>query len=165
MSILKNAVDSITLGIEDYESSDPRRLISCVRNLFAGILLLFKHKLADLSPPGSDDVLIKRQVRPVVTPSGVNWVGKGEKTVDVQQIKERFKALNISVDWKRVDEINKHRNNIEHYYSTHPQGTLRTVIADSFIVIRDFVRNHLGKDPLDLLGSKTWDGVLILVEK
>ena len=46
--ILKNAVDSISLGIEDYqlgigdcESSDPRRLVSCTRNLFAGIILLF----------------------------------------------------------------------------------------------------------------------------
>lgn len=59
MSILQNAIDSIALGIEDYNSSDSRRLISCTRNLFAGILLLFKHKLAILSPPGSDEVLIK----------------------------------------------------------------------------------------------------------
>ena len=31
MNILNNAIDSINLGLEDYESSDHRRLISCTR--------------------------------------------------------------------------------------------------------------------------------------
>lgn len=52
MSILKNAVDSIALGLEDYETSiaeeDERRIISCTRNIYAGILLLFKHKLSSI---------------------------------------------------------------------------------------------------------------------
>ncbi len=45
MTILNNAIDSIQLGIEDYEliGENPKRLISCTRNLFSGILLLFKH--------------------------------------------------------------------------------------------------------------------------
>ncbi len=64
MSILNNAIDSIILGLEDYESSDHRRLISCARNMIAGILLLFKHKLAILSPEDSDEVLIKQQILP-----------------------------------------------------------------------------------------------------
>jgi len=157
MSILKNAVDSIALGTEDYSSSDPRRLVSCTRNLFAGILLLFKHKLADLSPSGSDEVLIKQQVQPVLDAStGLKWIGKGEKTVDVQQIEERFKSIGITVDWDRVRKINKYRNNIEHYYSHDSQNAVRALIADSFLVIRDFVRNHLHQDPLALLGADTW---------
>ncbi|MDR9548163.1 hypothetical protein RJC95_15525 [Acinetobacter baumannii] len=34
MTILQNAIDSIALGIEDYEEAvhDSRRLISCTRN-------------------------------------------------------------------------------------------------------------------------------------
>jgi hypothetical protein len=79
-----------------------------------------------------------------------------EKTVDVQEIKERFKGLNIVVDWSRVDKINDYRNNIEHYYSPLSQDTVRALIADSFIVIRDFIRNHMGEDPLELLGAATW---------
>ena len=151
--ILKNAVDSISLGIEDYqlgigncESSDPRRLVSCTRNLFAGIILLFKHKLAKLSPPGSDEVLIKQYVLPspnrishqievlikqyvlpIRTSEGnIEWQGqeKKKKTVDVQRIWERLESLNIRVDWKRVEAINKYRNNIEHYYSSEPHDSI-----------------------------------------
>ena len=62
MSILQNAIDSIVLGLEDFESSDHKRIISCVRNLFAGILLLFKYKLVLLSLPDSNEVLIKQEI-------------------------------------------------------------------------------------------------------
>jgi hypothetical protein len=165
MSILKNAIDSIALGIEDYNSSDSRRLISCTRNLFAGILLLFKHKLAELSPVDSDEALIKQRVLPVnSSSSGVIWVGKGKKTVDVQQIRERFHSLNISVDWDRVEKINKYRNEIEHYHSPLSHSSIRALIADSFLLIRDFLRIHLDKDPLDLLGSDTWDVLTSVAE-
>ena len=165
MSILKNAIDSIALGIEDYNSLDHRRLLSCARNLFAGILLLFKHKLAELSPPGSDEVLIKQQVLPILDPSvGLKWQGSGTKTVDVRQIKERFEGLKIAVDWERVEKINKHRNNIEHYYSLLSQKAVRVLVADSFIVIRDFIRKHLAQNPLDLLGAATWNALTSVAE-
>lgn len=160
MSILQNAIDSIALGVEDYSSPDPRRLISCTRNIFAGILLLFKHKLSLLSPPGSDEVLIKQQILPTFGPAtGLQWQGKGKKTVDVQQIRERFESLDVAVDWKRVERINSYRNEIEHYFSSLSQDAVRALITDSFIVIRDFIRNQLNQDPLTLLGSSAW-GVL-----
>jgi hypothetical protein len=60
-TILENAVSSIQIGIEDYQSNDPRRVLSVVRNLSAGVLLLFKEKLRQLSPDGSDEVLIKQR--------------------------------------------------------------------------------------------------------
>ncbi|MFA5252216.1 MAG: hypothetical protein WC454_06495 [Phycisphaerae bacterium] len=158
MSILKNAIDSIALGVEDYKSTDPRRMASCARNIFAGILLLFKHKLAELSPSGSDEALIKQRVLPVITSSGdIMWRGEGRKTVDVQQIRERFKTLNISVEWERVDAINSYRNDIEHYYSSVPQNNIRAMIDDSFIVIRNFVSIHLQEEPLTLLGKDVWE--------
>lgn len=160
MDILQNAVASIALGVEDYGSPDPRRLLSCTRNIFAGILLLFKHKLSLLSPPDSDEVLIKQQVLPTLDPTaGLQWQGKGKKTVDVQQIEERFKSLGVSVDWNRVEKINKCRNDIEHYYSSLSQDAVRALITDSFIVIRDFIRDQLNQDPRTLLGPSTW-GVL-----
>ncbi|WP_029834987.1 hypothetical protein [Vibrio parahaemolyticus] len=96
MSILKNAVDSIAIGLEDFESDDDRRIISSTRNIFAGILLLFKHRLCELSPEGSDEALIKQKVLPAIDATGaVNWIGQGKKTVDVQNIKDRFKSLGI----------------------------------------------------------------------
>jgi hypothetical protein len=165
MSILKNAVDSIVLGIEDYNNPDPRRLVSCTRNIFAGILLLFKHKLAELSPSGSDEVLIKKKVLPRIDPTtGIRWQGEGPKTVDVQQIQERFDSLGISVNWDRVHKINKYRNDVEHYFSRLSQKTVQALIADSFIVIRDLIRLHLAQDPLNLLGSATWNILISVAE-
>ena len=165
MSILNNARDSIIMGMEDYSSSDRRRLISCTRNLFAGILLLFKHKLSLLSPPNSDEALIKERVRPIIDASGaLQWVGSGRKTVDVQQIKERFESLNISVNWARVKEINDFRNDIEHYYSNLSKAAMDALISNSFIVIRDFISQHLQLDPKDFLGEQAWS-ILVSVSE
>ena len=165
MSILQNAVDSIVLGVEDYNNSDPRRLVSCTRNIFSGILLLFKHKLSLLSPPGSDEVLLKQNIIPTLDPvKGLQWKGKGENTVDVHQIKERFDNLKVTVDWKRVERIRRYRNNIEHYFSSSPDGTVRALIAESFLVIRDFLRLQLGEDPLNLLGPLTWNTLTNVAE-
>jgi len=159
MSILQNAIDSISLGIEDYEmaTSDTRRYISCTRNIFAGILLLFKHKLSELSPTGSDEVLIKQKIMPKMDINSISWVGEGKKTVDVQGIQERFTSLGINVDWKRLKNTQNYRNNIEHYYATASSGSVQKMISDSFIVIVNFIKDHLEEDPRDLLGSDTYD--------
>lgn len=165
MNILKNAVDSIAIGLEDYSSPDQRRVISCTRNIFAGILLLFKFKLSLLSSPDSDEALIKQRVLPVLDENdNLQWKGKGRKTVDVQNIRERFKSLNIDVDWNRIDRINNFRKDIEHYYSTLNQEAIRSLISDSFIIINDFIRKHLNEDPKILLGDEAW-AVLIEVNE
>ncbi len=165
MSILKNAIDSIAIGLEDYQSTDERRIVSSARNIFAGILLLFKHKLCELSPAGSDEVLIKQKVLPEIDATGaVRWIGKGKKTVDVQNIRDRFESLGISVDWKRLERINKYRNDIEHYYSNLNTQSVQQLISDSFLIIRDFISEHLNQDPQQLLGAEAWS-VLIEVNE
>lgn len=165
MSILKNAIDSIAIGLEDYLSTDQRRASSCARNVFAGILLLFKHKLSLLSPSGSDEVLIKQRVLPVIDEgTHLEWKGKGTKTVDVQGIRERFESLKIDVDWNRIEKINIFRNDIEHYFSIQKHEAIRLLISDSFVVISDFIREHLAADPKELLGEAAW-AVLIEVHE
>lgn len=165
MSILQNAIDSIAIGLEDFESDDKRRLISSTRNIFAGILLLFKHRLYELSPKGSNGALIKQSVIPELDATGaVNWVGKGEKTVNVQNIKDRFKSLNIEVEWNRFDEINKYRNDIEHYYSARKTQPVQQLISDSFLIIRDFISDQLNEDPKRLLGDVSWK-ILVAVNE
>ena len=157
MSILKNAIDSIAIGLEDFESTDDRRIVSSTRNIFAGILLLFKHRLCELSPDGSDEALIKQKVLPEIDATGaVNWIGRGKKTVDVQNIQDRFKSLKIEVDWKRLQRINNYRNDIEHYYSTMNQESVQQLISDSFLIIRDFISDELKEDPKALLGDDYW---------
>lgn len=165
MSILNNAVDSILLGLEDYESSDKKRLISCTRNIFAGILLLFKHKLSALSPKNSDEVLIKQRVLPKKDSTGqIVWSGKGRKTVDVQQIKERFESMGVNTHWNRIQKINEFRNDIEHYHTNLSKDAIRNLLSNSFIVIRDFITEELDLDPRLLLGETSWNILVSVAE-
>jgi len=165
MSILENAIDSIVIGVEDYNMDDERRLVSSTRNIYAGIILLFKEKLVQLSPIGSDEVLIKQKILPHLNKSNeLFWIGKGKKTVDTFSIEERFKSLNIIVDWKRLKKINEYRNNIEHYYSEESKESIQTLLSDSFLVIRDFIRRYLDEDPKELLGEETYNTLLEINE-
>jgi hypothetical protein len=160
-AILQNAVDSLQIGVEDFQSSDSRRVLSAVRNITAGVLLLFKEKLRDLSPAGSNDVLIKQKSKIVKAKDGsIQVIGVGKKTVDVTQIKERLTDLGIKVDWKRVDAIVEVRNEVEHHSTTVSSTRLKELIYDSFVVVSDMIATHLGVEPVQLLGAATWNVIL-----
>lgn len=159
--LLANAVSAIQAGVEDYEASNPNRALSAVRNITAGVLLLFKEKLRRLSPPDSDEVLLKERLRPSLRPDGsITFVGAGRKTVDVQHIKDRFESLHVSVEWNRFDELVRLRNDLEHYYTTASAATVQSVLAEALVVIQAFITTALGHEPLDLLGEKTWQTLL-----
>lgn len=156
MSIYKNAIDSIKVGIEDMQSTQSGRVISGLRNIHAGILLLIKEMLVRLSPKGSDEVLIKQNIQPTIDASGkLSFTGKGKKTVDIQQMTERCKSLGISIDWKQIEEITRIRNDSEHYYTKIVPKAIQGSLAKSFIVIRDLL-NQLKIDPRKALGEEAW---------
>lgn len=157
--ILKNAIDSISMGLEDFQLSekDERRITSCTRNILSGILLLFKYKLAILSPKDSDEVLIKKEILPILDEGGkIVFRGSGRKTVDVHGIKNRFKSLGIQVSWNELDEVIKYRNEIEHYYTVINIDSAKTMVSESFIIIKGFIENELKLKPESLFNSETW---------
>lgn len=163
MTLIDNAVRSIQIGIDDYD--DPSRLISSVRNVHAGILLLFKEKLLQLSPADSNEVLIKLHIAPQRDSSGaIRFVGKGKKTVGIREIKERFKDLGVRADWKSFDRLSAVRNNVEHYYTTDPAQVLQEAMAKAFSVANGFIRTELQRDPATLLGSDHWEKLLAIQE-
>jgi hypothetical protein len=90
----------------------------------------------------------------------VTFRGEGRKTVDVQAIKERFKSLGVEADFARVDEVIRHRNDIEHYRTGETADAIKVVLAKSFVVIRDFIAGELNEDPAALLGETTWNVLL-----
>lgn len=160
-SMIANAVLSIQVGIKDYRSDTVGRALSAVRNIYAGVLLLCKEVLDRHSPVGSESALIKAKIVPVKQKDGtVRFVGKGKATVDRRQIEERFKDLNLDLDWKRLNRIGDIRNEVEHYFSDKPETLIKEAIADSFILIHRLVVDHLGEAPLDLLGEETWQALL-----
>lgn len=165
MSLLDNAITSIHLALDDFSSPAKGRTLSAVRNLHAGILLLFKEKLRRLSPAGSNDVLIKIKSQFQKSSAGeLISVGVGKKTVDVIHIQERFASLKIQTDWKRFEKINALRNDIEHYFTTANRGSMEAMISDTFLIIRDFIHDELGEDPQQLLGNAAWAKLLSVSE-
>lgn len=159
--ILKNAVSSIQIGVEDCNSEDERRYLSAVRNIYAGVLLLFKYKLAKLSPDGSDLVLLKTDIRPRITSAGLEFVGYGRRTIDHREIENRIKALgHDNIDWKKLEKLQKIRNNLEHFYVSEPIKSINEAIANALHVITGFSKTYLNKSPADLLGQECWEAML-----
>ncbi|HEY5086829.1 MAG TPA: hypothetical protein VII66_05640 [Gemmatimonadaceae bacterium] len=161
MDLLTNAIESIQVGVEDWQTGSRRRLLSSVRNIHAGILLLFKEALLRRSPAGSNEVLIKARIQPVIDQtSGVKFRGVGRNTVGARQIRERFDGLGIEADWKKVDEISEIRNDIEHYFADVTRDGLSELMASAFVIIRAFCVDELQEDPHALLGKGAWDVML-----
>lgn len=157
MSILKNAIDSIQVGVEDFETEDDRRNVSAARNILAGLLLLYKEKLCRLSPDHDKELLIRKNIRPKLNEAGqLVFEGVGKFTVDVPSIKELFKVLKVNVDWNRFDEINALRNDLEHYFTSKDSDVVREIVSKSFLLIRDFLSTELDEDPQNLIGQDCW---------
>jgi DNA-directed RNA polymerase subunit M/transcription elongation factor TFIIS len=165
MSLLDNAIASLHLALEDYSSGKEPRLLSAVRNLHAGILLLYKEKLRLLSPPGTNEVLVKARSKFQKTAAGgVMSVGDGKKTADVAQIKDRFKSLGVNTHWDRFEKVSALRNEVEHYFTTTNRGAIEAMISDTFLIIRDFIHDELDQDPKALLGDDAWAKLLTVSE-
>ena len=67
ISLFANAIESIQIGVEDLLKNDDRRVLSAVRNVHAGVLLLCKEKLRQLSPVGG--LLLAQRFEPVGAPT------------------------------------------------------------------------------------------------
>ncbi|MBF0427295.1 MAG: hypothetical protein HQL94_00095 [Magnetococcales bacterium] len=155
--LLANAAASIRLGIEDYQASgnDKDRVLSAVRNVYAGVLLLSKEVLRRLS--SDDEVLLHLDVVPKLGENGIHFKprheGRVNRTIDKQEIIDRFKTLGLQINDNKINSISKVRNDIEHYHSRHTPAEIDSALADAFIVILDLTRKHIHEDPIDLFGQ------------
>lgn len=156
--IYSNAICAIEMGLEDYQNSieDSRRLYSAVRNFYAGLMLLFKSKLASVSSDDNNS-LIKCKLIPHLKGNVVVWEGEGNRTVDARLIEERFNCLNISINWRMITKLQDYRNDIEHYFDTKnvTNQTVGEHISDCFEQICNFMRTYLQKDPQKEFSNKT----------
>lgn len=157
-----NALGSIRVGLEDFQraqkENEDDRYTSAVRNIFAGILLLAKAKLYALSPPGSKGILI-RIVRPKPVNGRVEMVAHGKKTIDYAELKRRFDDFDLSLDWRKVDQIHTIRNDLEHFYHAGSKAQVQQALADAAVVVRALLR-MLNLDPVQDLGEQWWQLLL-----
>ena len=160
-SLLDNAVVSIQLGLEDFASDDDRRVVSAARNLYAGVLLLCKEVLRKLSPPGSNEILIRTRRKAVKETDGsVRLAGDGKKTIDRMEIEELFKQLQLNVDLSKLKRLAEIRNDIEHMHAGVGPALIQEAIADAMPIIRAIIVNELHEEPSALLGEEAWNALL-----
>ncbi len=159
MSLFDNAIESIQIGVEDLLRNDDRRVLSAVRNVHAGALLLCKEKLRRLSP--GDEILLAQRFEPQRDDKGeVSIEGVGRNTVGLDDIKRRFKTFDVAFDWKRFDGIAEIRHHMEHSYFKGTRERARQAVADAFMVIRQLLVEALKEDPLKVLGPECWNALL-----
>lgn len=162
-----NALTSIRLGIEDFgltkaiehREADPARALSSIRNLFAGVLLLLKYKIANSVDDSNEAAALIFNPPNETLPEpdgegGIHWqpVGKFKpNTIDVGLIKKRLDSFDIHFEWEVIENLQQARNHIEHLHPKNGLGELSGLIAQLFPALRDFIQNELEEHPAEIL--------------
>ena len=156
MDLIDNAVASIEMGVQDYRSPDERRVLSALRNLYSGTLLLLKEALSRESPDNSD-LLIYTEIVPMKKDGQLTWVPKSQKkTVDYHEIQERFKSLGLKLNWEPLDKLRAIRNQVEHHKPAHPKQAALEAVAACFVVVKQIIEDHLDQKPEQIFDTETW---------
>jgi len=154
-----NAVQSIQLGVEDYQANDPKRALSAVRNFYAGVLLLAKEVLVRAAPDASPEDVIGARYKPVPDGSGgVTFKQASRQTIDFTTIGQRFKDFGLSINQSALDDLNRVRNEVEHHYTQSPHAAVREAIAKAMPVVADLFR-LVKEAPHEALGD-AWQVML-----
>jgi hypothetical protein len=139
-SLFGNAIQSIQLGIEDYQANDPKRALSAVRNFYAGTLLLAKEVLVRAAPNADPKDVLSARPRPIPDGTGGIKFDPGDKTIDFSDIGKRLKDFGLPIDQNALTDLNRIRSNVEHSFSSVPHSVMREAIARAFPVVVDLFR-------------------------
>ena len=158
-NLFNNAVQSIILGLEDYQSKDQTRTLSAVRNFYAGLLLLAKEVLVRTVPDADEWDLIAESYKLKRNKSGsIEFVRRGKSSIGLRGIEERFEDFGLDIDIGALKEIKDIRNDLEHLFPTVNDDLIRRAIAKSVPVAYDLFR-QAGEEPHIVL-EDAWDTML-----
>ena len=159
--LFENAIQSIQLGVEDYQKDEPKRAVSAVRNFYAGVLLLAKEVLIRRVPKARPEEVISAKYKPVPNgKGGVIYAPESFRTIDFETIKKRFKDFNLSIEPSALKSLGDIRNNLEHHFSDKPPQEVRDAIAKAFPFVSELFR-LIGEEPVNYLGG-SWSVMLNL---
>jgi hypothetical protein len=161
-TLFKNAIESLQLGIEDYQANDPKRALSAVRNFYAGTLLRAKEVLVRAAPKADQKAVIGAKYKPVPDGSGGIKLVPSDRTIDFNEIGERFAAFDLKIDNGALRDLTRIRNQIEHHCTDATHDRVREAIAKAFPVVADLFR-LANEDPLSALGD-CWPTMLLVKE-
>ena len=157
--LFDNAVQSIRLGLEDYEAEDPARTLSAIRNFYAGLLLLAKEVLVRAVPDADDWYVIAANYKLKPNKSGgIEHVPRGKSSIDLDGIAQRFKDFGLRIDEAALRKIGRIRNDVEHRFPTKKDDSMRLLIAEAFPVAYQLFR-QAGEEPRIVL-EDAWETML-----
>lgn len=81
-------------------------------------------------------------------------------TVDRQQIDERFKELGLNLDWSKLQELARIRNDVEHLFMTVKPAIAKEALASAMPVIEQLLVGHLQEEPAHLFRDGVWKSLL-----
>ncbi len=73
-------------------------------------------------------------------------------------------SLGISADFKRLEDVTRIRNQVEHHYTTANPQTINEAITKSFALICTFLRKELTTDPKKRIGAELWSSFVKIQE-
>jgi predicted RNA-binding Zn-ribbon protein involved in translation (DUF1610 family) len=124
-------------------------------------LLLAKEVLVRAAPKAAVKDVLGTKFVPVPDGNGGVTFETNNKTVDFNELGERFKAFGLSIDRSKLGDLNSIRNDMEHYYSNASSKKVREAIARAFPVVVDLFSSlkeqpneHLGDSWAVMLGVK-----------
>lgn len=160
--LLQNAINSIRVGVQDYQTHNDIRSLSAVRNLHAGLLLLAKWVLVNSVPHATEDNVIAIAYEPEPDgKGGVKYLPARNQTIGLHEIHRRFKRFGLKLTptaKKRLEMLASVRNHIEHRYVGTPGTSLRQTVSDAFVVAAEMFRLG-GLDPVQQVGD-AWSVML-----
>ncbi|MBH47513.1 MAG: hypothetical protein CME71_05035 [Halobacteriovorax sp.] len=158
--ILQNALDSIELGMDDFELGEHKRIVSAVRNFYAGVLLLGKECLVRSVPGENGMHIISSRYTPFIDEgdSKLKYRPVGTKTIDIEEMKSRFRDFGLKWPESNINNLQRLRNNLEHFHAKESTSQMREIIKECFPIIENFFE-ILGLDPSREI-SDAWSTML-----
>ncbi len=107
------------------------------------------------APDANPDDVIGARYKPVPDGSGgVTYTPASRQTIDFGTIGQRFRDFGLPINQSALNDLNRIRTDVEHYYSDKPNEAVREAIAKAFPVVADLFR-LTGDAPHETLGD-TW---------
>ena len=150
-NLFDNAIQSIQLGVEDYQNDDPKRAVSAVRNFYAGVLLLAKEVLIRRVSVTNPYEVLSVSYKPIPKgANGISYVSDSLRTIDFETISDRFNDFGLKINNTEMRALRKIRNDLEHLYSNEPHQVVREAIGRAFQVVVKLFR-LIGEEPANCL--------------
>jgi hypothetical protein len=106
-----------------------------VRNFYAGTLLMAKATLVNQVPEADPALVLAASYKPKPDGKGGLSLIPSDRTIDFNEIGQRFKAFGLKIDNSALRNLNRIRNEAEHNYTSAGHQTVREAISQAFPVV------------------------------